>query len=353
METTTIRDRVTAHHRDASAAPAKPVSVCLLGQPYWAGKLEESLNRFGGSRLSAFELPLNSWRCFGNLRKAVTADLIVSMGFRPGARTLRGRAFDAVWAALHLFNRRAARVFYWLGTDVLNTTKDLQAGKLRRRPFAKAQRDHHLADAPWLAEELGAIGISALPRTLTLPPLAFGPTPELPAEFSVLTYIPDFRHRFYAGDCIYQAARRLPEIRFNVVGGLGTWVTEPLPNLVFHGWQSDMQRFHHNATVLVRLVEHDGTGLTAIEGLSAGRHVIYSHPLPHTIPVAWGDSDALVDALRDLFALHQRASLRLNTAGRAYIKEHFDYDQCMEALMSYFLEIAPRRQGRKEVHHGH
>jgi glycosyltransferase involved in cell wall biosynthesis len=197
------------------------------------------------------------------------------------------------------------------------------------------------------------LGITALSKTLTLPPLAFDSALELPPEFSVLTYIPDFRYRFYAGDCLYEAARRLPEIRFNVVGGLGTWVTEPLPNLVFHGWQSDMHRFHRDATVLVRLVEHDGTGLTAIEGLSLGRHVIYSHPLPHTIPVAWGDSDALVDTLRGLLALHQRGSLPLNVAGRAYIEEHFSYAQCMEDLMSYFLEIAAGRQDRKEERYEH
>jgi len=353
METTTVRERLTVDTCALSGVASRPVSICLLGQPYWASKLEECLNQSGGSRLSAFRLPLNSRRFFRNFQKALSADLIVRMGFRPGARTVRGYAFDTLWATLRLLNRRAAGVFYWLGTDVLNTTEDLRAGKLRHRCYAQAKKDYHLADAPWLAEELRNLGITALPKTVTLPRMVEGAAPELPAEFSVLTYIPDGRYRFYGGDCIYQAARRLPGIRFDVVGGVGAWIPEPLPNLKFHGWQRDIERFYRNTTVVMRLVEHDGTGLTAVEGLSFGRHVLYSFPLPHTLAVAWGDTDALVTKLSGMFHLHQRGSLRVNAAGRAYAEEHFDHDRRMEDLISHFLEIAPQcRNGRPERNGG-
>lgn len=349
METTTIRDGVNAVPREASSAVAsRAVTVCLIGQPYWAKKLEANLNDFGESRLRAFYFPLKPMRFLQSLRKAITADLIVSVGYRPGARTVRGRVFDAFWGTLRLLNRRGAGLFYWIGTDVLNTTEDLRAGELSRGPFERAKRDYHLADAPWLVEELGKMGITALPKTLTLPPIAGDSAPELPVEFSVLTYIPDFRYRFYGGEAIYEAARRLPDVRFDVVAGLGAWIPEPLPNLIFHGWQSDMQRFYRNTSVLVRIVEHDGIGLTAVEALSLGRHVIYSLPLPHTLLAAWGDSETLIDKLSELFRLHQRGSLHVNAAGRAYVEENFDHHRCMEDLMSYFLEIAAGRQDRKE-----
>jgi glycosyltransferase involved in cell wall biosynthesis len=339
METTAIRERLTT---DTSGSRGT-VSVCLLGQRYWVGKLEENLNQFGRSRLRAFAPPLNA-RFFRDLRKSLSADLIVRIGFRPGARTLRGRAFDALWSTLRLLNPNATRVFYWLGTDVLHTTEDLSAGKLRQRYYAKAKQEYHLADATWLAEELQEIGIDALPKTVTLPQIAAGDTPDLPAEFSVLAYIPDGRYRFYGGDCIYEAARNLPDIRFDVVGGLGAWVSKPLANLVFHGWQSDMSSFYRKATVVVRLMKHDGTGLTAVEGLTLGRHVIYSHPLPNTLRVAWGDSDALIETLSGLLDLHKRGLLRLNTAGRAYAEENFNHHRRMEDLISYFLKIAGNRR---------
>ena len=339
METTAIRERLTT----GISGSRGTVSVCLLGQRYWVGKLEENLNQFGSSRLHAFALPLNS-RFFKDWQRALSADLIVRLGFRPGARTLRGRAFDALWSTLHLLNPKAVGVFYWLGTDVLNTTEDLSAGKLRQRCYAKAKKDYHLADATWLAEELQKIGIEALPKTVTLPQLAAGDTPDLPAAFSVLTYIPDGRYRFYGGDCLYEAARNLPDIRFDVLGGLGAWVSKPLANLVFHGWQSDMSSFYRKATVVVRLVQHDGTGLTAVEGLSLGRHVIYSHPLPYTLRVAWEDSGALIATLNGLLDLHKQGLLRLNTAGRAYAEENFNHQGRMEDLISYFLEIAANRR---------
>jgi hypothetical protein len=251
-----------------------------------------------------------------------------------------------------MLNPGAVRVFYWLGTDVLNTTLDFRAGTLRKPSYAQARRDHHLADATWLAEELGEVGIKALPKTITIPELMVDETPHLPSQFSVLSYVPDTRHSFYGGDCIYEAARRLPDIRFDVVGGSGVWVSKPLPNLVFHGWQKDMKNFHRNATVLVRLVKHDGTGLTALEALSFGRHVIYSHPLPYSIRVGWGDTDALVEKVSELFALHRLGLLRPNMSGSAYVQKRFNHQACTEDLISYLLELSASQQAGRPSHNG-
>jgi len=347
MEITAIRERMI---RDTSALQGA-VSVCLVGQRYWVTKLEGDLNQCGRLRLRAFGLPLNP-RLFRELDQALSADIIVSVGFRPGAPTWRGRAFDALWSTLRLLNPSAVRVFYWLGTDVLNTTEDFKAGKLRQRCYAQAKKDHHLADATWLAEELQKVEIEALPKTLTLPQMVVGDTPDLPSVFSVLTYIPDRRYRFYGGDSIYEAARNCPDIRFDVVGGSGIWVSRSLPNLVFHGWQSDMTKFYRNTTVVVRLVQHDGTGLTVVEGLSLGRHVIYSHPVPYTLRVAWGDADALIKTLSGLVDLHQQGLLRPNTAGRAYAQENFNYHARTEDLISYFLDIAANRRNRRRQLNG-
>jgi hypothetical protein len=251
-----------------------------------------------------------------------------------------------------MLNPGAVRVFYWLGTDVLNTTQDFKAGRLRQRSYAEALKDHHLADATWLVEELLEVGIGALPKTITIPELLVGDIPRLPSRFSVLSYVPDSRHSFYGGNCIYEAAQQLPDIRFDVVGGSGAWVSKCLPNLVFHGWQRDMKCFHRNATVLVRLVQHDGTGLTALEALSFGRHVIYSYPLRYSIRVRWGDTDALVEKVRELFALHQLGLLRPNASGSAYVQEHFNHQVCTEDLISYLLELSASQQARRLSHHG-
>jgi Glycosyl transferases group 1 len=327
------------------------VSICLVGQHPWTTKLEETLNQSRRSDLRAFVLPLNhrGSRCF---KQVLSADIFIRVGFRPGAPTWRGRIFDATWSFLRMLNPDAVRVFYWLGTDVLNTTQDFKAGRLRQRSYAEARKDHHLADATWLVEELLEVGIGALPKTITIPELLVGDIPRLPSRFSVLSYVPDTRHSFYGGNCIYEAARQLPDIRFDVVGGSGAWVSKPLPNLVFHGWQQDMKNFHRNATVLVRLVQHDGTGLTALEALSFGRHVIYSYPLRYSIRVRWGDTDALVEKVRELFDLHKLGMLLPNASGSAYVQEHFNHQVCTEDLISYLLELSASQQARRLSHNG-
>jgi hypothetical protein len=343
METTAILERVKPEPPNSRRA----VSVCLVGQHPWTTKLKESLNQSGRSDVHAFVLPLSRQGPLF-LEQVRSADIFVRVGFRPGAPTWRGRVFDAVWTMLRRLNPHAARVFYWVGTDVLNTTQDLKAGTLRQGSYAQARKDHHLADATWLVDELEKIGIKALPKTITIPELQGGDIPDLPSVFSVLSYVPDTRHIFYGGNTIYQAARRLPEIRFDIVGGSGVWVSKPLPNVVFHGWQRDMKSFHRNATVLVRLVRHDGTGLTALEALGLGRHVIYSHPLPHCIRVGWGDAGALVEKLTELFSLHQSGLLRPNIPGSAYVQENFNHQICTEDLISYLLQLSADRQTRRQ-----
>jgi hypothetical protein len=347
METTAILERVKTEPPGSRRA----VSVCLVGQHPWTVKLRESLNQSGRPDVRAFVLPLNRRGplCLDQVR---SADVFVRVGFRPGAPTWRGRVFDAVWSMLRRINPNAVRVFYWVGTDVLNTTQDLKAGILRQRSYAQARKDHHLADATWLVEELEEIGIKALPKTITIPELQGGDIPDLPSVFSVLSYVPDTRHIFYGGNTIYEAARRLPEIRFDIVGGSGVWISKPLPNLVFHGWQRDMKSFHRNATVLVRLARHDGTGLTALEALSAGRHVIYSHPLPHCIRVRWGDSEALVAKLSELFGLHQSGLLGPNTAGSEYVQKNFNHQTCTEDLISYLVQLSADQRARRQRRNG-
>src|SRR3954449_1550767 len=129
MAATTCFERV----KTESSSLRRPVSICLVGQHPWTTKLKEALNQSGRSELCAFVLPLNR-RGPLYLKQVVSTDIFIRVGFRPGAPTRRGRVFDGVWSILRMLNPDAVRVFYWVGTDVLNTTQDFKAGTLRRRP---------------------------------------------------------------------------------------------------------------------------------------------------------------------------------------------------------------------------
>ncbi|HWQ52169.1 MAG TPA: hypothetical protein VN442_00700 [Bryobacteraceae bacterium] len=320
------------------------IRVCLLGQPAWCHRLEAGLNRHTADELVISKFFPQTRFSFRALRDAVKADVLLRVGFRPGASTVRGRVFDAVWFALRRLNSDACGAMYWIGTDVLNTTRDFAAGKLRRAFFDSSVADLHIADAPWLVDELAATGVRAtfihLPGSSSCASevVPLGPT------FRVLTYIPESRYRFYGGETIFEAASRLPFIQFDVVAGQGCWTSAPLPNLHFHGWQENMERFYRNACVVLRLVEHDSIGSTVQEGLSFARHVLYSYPFPHTTHIAFGDVERLVEALQKLFHLHQTGRLGPNVSGWAYATHEFDEARDARVLVSLLSENACRRR---------
>ena len=291
--------------------------VCLVGQPYWTAKLCDGLRRYAADRLEAttLTLPREGWTAVRARWKE--ADLVVRVGFRPGARTLRGLAFDSLWALLRATHPRPRCAYYWIGTDVMNAGENATRGG--HTPFFRLSlRDRHLAGAPWLTEELRRIGV---PADTAIFPESVPQVEEvapMPETFQVLTYVPDARYKFYGGEFIYRAARELPGVIFSVMGGKGAWVCEPLPNLRFHGWLKDTGSAYSRASVLLRLLPHDAIGATVKEGLVHARHVIYTYPLPCTTVIKYGDYPSLLQSLRHYHQQHLAGTLRPNEKGREY-----------------------------------
>ena len=306
------------------------MQVAVFGQPFWAKRLVERFNLYGkGSvRSAAVCLPHMTPRNIIDIR---TADVLIRVGYRPGAATWRGSGFDALWSVVRAINLRARIFYFWIGTDVLNAVRDFRAERGLRR-LEKTKRDNHLAGAPWLTEELREIGIEA--RTTYFPGICVRYSgAELPQRFSVLTYIPDLRFRFYGGPLIYDCAEALPTINFNVIGGKGDWVRNKLPNLQFWGWQPDLGPFYRNSVVVMRMVEHDALGGTVIEGLAASRHIIYSQFCPFTQHVRFGDTTGALSALNGFFTSHSHGQLQPNLAGQEYACTNFDSERLTQTLI--------------------
>ncbi|WP_344256277.1 glycosyltransferase family 4 protein [Terrabacter carboxydivorans] len=272
-----------------------------------------------------------------------SADLLVRVGFRPGARTWRGRAFDV---ALALFGSRATKACYWIGTDVLHLTEDFVEGA----PVAAWRTpalgiDHHLAGSEPLQLELARNGVASslvgFPwRTVQAPDRL----PPLPEQFTVLTYIPDSRADFYGGASVLAVARQLPHVRFEVMGGEGTWANNPPPNLHFLGWVDDPGNAYSRATCVLRLVRHDSIGGTAVEGLLFGRTVLYSQHLEHTIHVS-PDPDSVMQALAPLVEASEAGQLELNGDGAQWARITFDPVKRFEHLAEHLTQLADQRPG--------
>jgi hypothetical protein len=223
---------------------------------------------------------------------------------------------------------------------VLETIKEIQAGTIRTDAVLTAQDDLHLSVAPWLTSELGSVGISAttalLPPPNRAPPIA----PPLPAEFSVLTYLPGARFGFYGGDAILAAARRMPEVRFDVVGDRGEANRATPLNVHYHGWVADLSQRYANTAVVVRIPDHDGFGNTVIEGLLHARHVVYTYEVPFAHRVWPATAETLVTALTELREAHVAGRLQPNLDGRKYALDEFDEDKLMDRLTALMRALA-------------
>lgn len=304
----------------------------MLGQPYWGARISTALHAPEAGLSSAF-VGQGGWPRL-LLSRSVAPTLLLRAGFRVGGTTARARAFDAYWGLLRRRFPKARGAHYWLGTDVLNTTEEAAAGTLRRSLVAGSRNDLHLADAPWLVEELEAIGLGIKALTVHVPQPY--PVPAsvdaLPASFSVLTYLPADRFEFYGGPAILEAARRLPDITFSVVGKeLEDRASVPA-NVRFLGWIGDMAGSYRDSSVVLRVPRHDGLGATVIEGLLNARHVIYTHDMPGCRQVWPVTADALVAEIGLRYRSHVEGQLAPNEEGRAYAIREFSEAAMLDRL---------------------
>src|SRR5215210_7719 len=310
--------------------------VLIFGQAHWGRHIAAALN----SRTAGFRASVVQPRAYPSLLLAPPRHRRVALmrvGYRIGATTIRGRIFDAYWSMLRARLPSAVRCHYWIGTDVLNTLDEARAGTLRWSAVASSKDDLHLADAPWLATELGSIGIEATAAPVPLPGRTSGAVPPLPATFSVLTYAPAARFAFYGGPLVVEAARRRSEIRFDVVGSESTVDPSAPPNVTWHGWVSDMKPRYAAATVVARVPVHDGLGSTVVEALLNARHVIYNQPLQHVRTISPTTTDTLVDAIDEFHEAHRKGRLGPNLAGREWALSEFDDEKLADDLASLLL----------------
>jgi glycosyltransferase involved in cell wall biosynthesis len=314
------------------------IEIFVLGQPFWGQRIARALDAPPDGMRAAY-VPQGG---YARLLARPRSDrvFLVRAGYRIGATTTRGRIFDAYWSLLCRSLRNAVRCHYWLGSDVLDTVEEARAGTLRLAAVRGTGHDLHLADAPWLVSELESVGIHAVTAHVPAAHRAPSSAPALPAEFSVLTYLAAHRFEFYGGDAILAAARRLPDVRFDVVGATGAPDRQSPSNVRWHGWVTDMPRYYANATVVVRIPRHDGLGETVVEGLLNARHVLYTHEVPFVRTVWPATPDSVVAELGALRDEHLAGRLEANVAGRAYALEAFDESKLARDLAGLLRERA-------------
>lgn len=244
-------------------------------------------------------------------------------GVRLIINALRAKIYYKIWGTLEFDNMLHIMygmgrniIMHWVGTDVLRAISNPYAKQLAEQRCLKGI--YHWADAPWLVEELGSIGINA-----TWVPVASAVNPPkeippLPSQFTVLCYLPASRPDFYGKSKIYRLARDFPKVRFLVVGSQRQDNETP-DNIQYLGWRSDMEDIYAKSSVLIRLTEHDGLSVMVLEALSFARYVIWTYSIPGVFCAK--DYDSLKEYLKNI---QQKAQVgELNMMGHEYFRDTF------------------------------
>lgn len=230
--------------------------------------------------------------------------------------------------------RKKHLLMFWCGSDTLSAKEDFDAGRVD--PWI-VERVHHWAGAPWLAEEVQAMGLKCeyVPTTWVDVPSSL---PPLPTKFSVLAHLSSAdRVELYGIDRLFEVAKRMPHIEFNIVGILPGETLRTPDNVKVHKRCPTMIPFIKECTVLWRPARHDGLSFVALEALAHGRHVLWSYPFTG-VTVAKSAASGYEEIQR-LYELHSNGQLTLNRTGVEFIASDFAPKHVRERVLSRWRGI--------------
>jgi hypothetical protein len=226
-------------------------------------------------------------------------------------------------------------VYTFVGSDVLRL-QSLPRWKQARARLGLREADCITAVSPWLCAELRDLGIAAcaVPFAIVQKPTRVAP---LPKRFTLLSYVPVGKERFYGWETIEKLARDLPDADFSIVGHDGTGLPK-LTNVRYHGWVDAVGPFIERASALVRPTYHDGLARTVLEALSHSRHVFWTYDYPHCHTIR--DYESL---LADIRTLREHPSL--NEAGGHYAWERFSQERIMSDCLALYTRVMAGESG--------
>lgn len=213
---------------------------------------------------------------------------------------------------------------HYIGSDALRVQNGSEKTK-RKAEYVHKRSFKTLAVSQHLIRELEHNNIKGVKL---LEPFYYEETElkkniSLPAEKTVLTYIPEGKEDFYGYDFILEAAAAFPGHKFIVLGNSGNDLAKK-ENIRFTGWVDNVDGYINECFVYIRNTKHDGLPNLVLKSLLKGRHVLYSQPFMHTNKVTTGD---LANIL---------GSDRMNTDGRDYMIENYSKDRFIKKFAELY-----------------
>ena len=304
------------------AKPRSPIKVLIHGLPYFSRQLPAILSSHG------WEIRNYSPRWSAELLTMAHQLHRCDLAYSWGGRTTMGKFL----AAARLLGKKKV-VIFWCGSDVLEGQAEHRAGK--SDPWV-AERIHW-AGAPWLAEEVRAMGLQCeyVPITWVPPVEAVSPLPKV---FSVLSYLPDSsRISLYGIDQVLEVAQKMPYARFTIVGLRQGQSLKAPANVIVRHHLPNLNQLYRETTVVWRPTRHDGLSFTVLEALAHGRHVLWSYPI--TGALLSRDAASSRAELERLFDLHEAHALDVNILGAEFVARNFSPDKIRDEFLSRWRTI--------------
>ncbi|HTX04166.1 MAG TPA: hypothetical protein VMD07_10870 [Candidatus Acidoferrales bacterium] len=299
-------------------------TALLLGYPYHTRTLANFVNANS-----------KRWRIIaGGVSRMWRYRGIASLPFVDAVLGYGGPAPDALVVACARRLHKPIAVI-WGGTDVVKV-RNMHEAAARTR----AQRLRHVACSPETADELGELGISAsvLRLAVATPPQTLAPL----GAFRVLAYLPGNNDAIYGTQTVLEAAARLPDVPFEVIGNRSIRETKTIGNITYRGWVDDATPLIDMSTVLLRPTQRDGGGppLMVLEALARGRYVIWSRPCHGTL--IGKRLEEVMEHLRRLYEMQQAGRLDLNVEGVEWIRRCFAPDTVTREIEEFLDELVAR-----------
>lgn len=300
------------------------MKIILVGLPYFVNKIGAQLKNYAPENSYVLlDTYYNNWDKLRYLYHVLSADLIYSIN---GAIT-GSRVFDL---AIRL-NKKV--IMHWVGTDIVTAQEQYQNGKHNEKYISKAI---HFCEAKWSKIELGKIGIEA--EIVGIAGIdILSQKFNMPAAFSLLSYIPEHREDFYGIKRIISLAKALPDISIRIVGMSRSKYSDFPKNIQLLGWVNNMSELIRESIICLRLPEHDGLSFFVLEAMAHERYVVYVNDFPNCYQYK-NDND-LIDYVNKTKEKFDNKTLGLNEQARAYIIEHHDTNKILSDLIKKFKSI--------------
>jgi hypothetical protein len=223
-------------------------------------------------------------------------------------------------------------IMHWVGTDVLVAGNDYKNKTFEPR-FINGIT--HFCEVSWIQKELKLIGIKADIVQFIILNNENSTIEKFPEKFSILTYMPKGREKFYGIDWIIRLANDFPDVNIKVTG-MSKYNLKLPENIKLHGYVKNMKDFYNSSVVYLRLTEHDGLPFSVLEALSSARYVGYTYKLHGCNFI--DNYPALKKLVLELKKKFDNKKLGLNNAGLDFVRKNFKKEIILKKLMSKFIK---------------